>query len=163
MEIRETTNTYLQMLNESLQQKLAILYQIYELTKEQDLCFRDEDEVIQVMESCVEAKEPLLERLTKLDQGFDLVYSKIKEQVIENIGEHKAEIAKLQASITEITSLSVKVQTLEQSNKLKFELFLSGKRNEIKQFKVNNQTASNYYKSMTGKHQGESYFIDKKK
>lgn len=163
MELREATETYLQMLNESLQQKLVILNKIYELTKKQDQCFGDEDEVIPMMEYCVEAKEPLLEQLSKLDQGFDLVYSKIKGQVSENINKHKTEVEKLQTSISEITSLSVKIQALEQSNKIKFETYLNCKKTEIKQFKVNNKTASNYYKSMTGKHQGESYFIDKKK
>jgi predicted nuclease with TOPRIM domain len=163
MEQREVINTYLQMLNESLQKKMSVLKQIYELTKQQDLCFQDEKEVVEIMERCVNEKEPLLKQLTKLDEGFDIVYSKIKSFVLESTKEHQTEILKLQNSISDITSLSVKIQTLEQGNKRKFDLFLSNKKKEIKQFKVNNRTASNYYKSMTGKPQGESYFIDKKK
>jgi len=163
MEQREVINTNLQMLNDSLQKKILVLNQVYELTKQQDLCFENEKEVIDVMERCVNEKEPLLKQLAKLDEGFDLVYSKIKSYVLEETKEYQAEILKLQNTISNITSLSVKIQTLEQSNKRKFELFLTSKRNEIKQFKVNNRTASNYYKSMTGKPQGESYFVDKKK
>ena len=163
MEQREVINTYLQMLNESLQKKMSVLNQIYELTQQQDICFQDEKQVIEIMERCVSEKEPLLKQLTKLDQGFDLVYSKIKSFVLEDTKEHQAEILKLQNSISDITSLSVKIQSLEQGNKRKFELFLSNKKQEIKQFKVSNRTASNYYKNMTGKPQGESYFIDKKK
>jgi flagellar biosynthesis/type III secretory pathway chaperone len=163
MEQSEVMNTYLQMLNESLQKKMLVLNQIYELTKQQDSCFQDENSVIDVMERCVKEKEPLLQQLTKLDEGFDLVYSKIKQFVLENKKEHQAELLKLQNSISDITSLSIKIQSLEQGNKRKFELFLASKKNEIKQFKVSNRTASNYYKNMTGKPQGESYFIDKKK
>jgi tRNA U55 pseudouridine synthase TruB len=163
MEQREVIGTYLRMLNESLQKKLTVLTQIYELTKQQEFCFQGENEVLEIMEQCVVHKEPLLEQLTMLDEGFDIVYSKIKDDVSTQSKEYQAEITKLQKSISDITSLSVKIQTLEQGNKLKFELYLSNKKKEIKQFKVNNRTASNYYKSMTGKPQGESYFIDKKK
>lgn len=163
MEQRELIGTYLQMLNESLHKKLSIMNQIYELTKQQDLCFQDENKVIEEMEQCVTEKEPLLLQLAKLDEGFDLVYDKIKSYVQGNTKEYSVEIKNLQQSILDITSLSVKIQTLEQGNKRKFELYLSSKKKEIKQFKVNNRTASNYYKSMTGNPQGESYFIDKKK
>ena len=115
------------------------------------------------MERCVNEKEPLLNQLAKLDEGFDLVYSKIKRFVLEDSKEYQTEVLRLQNSISDITSLSVKIQTLEQGNKRKFELFLASKKQEIKQFKVSNRTASNYYKNMTGKPQGEAYFIDKKK
>lgn len=163
MEQRELIGTYLHMLNESLQKKLFIMNKIYELTKQQDLCFQDENEVVEVMEQCVAEKEPLLLQLAKLDEGFDLVYDKIKTYVQDNTKEYSLEIKNLQQSILDITSLSAKIQTLEQGNKRKFEFYLSSKKKEIKQFKVNNRTASNYYKSMTGNPQGESYFIDKKK
>jgi tRNA U55 pseudouridine synthase TruB len=163
MEQQEAIGTYLRMLDESLQKKLAVLGQIYELTQQQELCFQGDNEVLEIMEQCVTHKEPLLKQLTMLDEGFDIVYSKIKDDVIKRKKEYQAEITMLQKSITDITSLSVKIQTLEQGNKLKFELYLSNQKKEIKQFKVSNRTASNYYKNMTGKPQGESYFIDKKK
>jgi tRNA U55 pseudouridine synthase TruB len=163
MEQQEVIGTYLRMLDESLKKKLAVLYQLYELTKQQDSCFQGENEVLEIMEQCVVHKEPLLKQLTMLDEGFDIVYSKIKDDVIKQAKEYQSEITDLQKSISDIASLGVKIQTLEQGNKLKFELYLSNKKKEIKQFKVSNQTASNYYKSMTGKPQGESYFIDKKK
>lgn len=163
MEQREFIGTYLLMLNESLQKKLIIMQQILELTKQQDSCFQEEQEVVETMEHYVLEKEPLIQQLSKLDEGFDLVYAKIKTYVLDNTKEYSAEIKKLQESILEVTSLSVKIQTLEQGIKRKFELYLTSKKKEIKQFKINNQTATNYYKNMTGQPQGESYFIDKKK
>lgn len=163
MEQREFIGTYLLMLNESLQKKKAIMQQILELTMQQNLCLHEEKEVVETMERCVIEKEPLIQQLSKLDEGFDLVYAKVKSYVLDNTKEYATELKKLQESILEVTSLSVKIQTLEQGIKLNFELYLSSKKKEIKQFKVNNRTASNYYKNMTGQPQGESYFIDKKK
>lgn len=155
--------TYLQMLNSSLTRKKDLLEEILVLTEEQNRAFQDENSTIEIMEQCVNKKEPLIGKLNEIDEGFDMVYSKIKEYVLFDPNQYRNEIGQLQKSILSVTELGVKIQCLEQSNKLKFEVYCKGKRKEIKQFKMSNKTVSNYYKSMTGKPQGEAYFIDKKK
>lgn len=163
MEEKQMIATYLQMLNSSLIRKVEILEELLELTEEQNLAFTNENSTFEVIEQCVEKKEPLIRQINEMDNGFDSVYSKIKDAVYKNKELYRSELQQLQESIVKVTELSVKIQTLEQNNKLKFEVFSNNKRQEIKQFKVSNKTVSTYYKNMTGKPQGESYFYDKKK
>ncbi len=163
MEEKQMISTYLQMLNSSLKRKVAILEQILTFTEEQNLSFANEKTTIEIMEQCVLKKEPLIHQLNEMDAGFDSVYSKIKEIVQQDKNIYKDEIGQLQQSIVKVTELSIKIQTLEQNNKLKFEVYSRNKKQEIKQFKVSNKTVSSYYKNMTGKTQGQSYFYDKKK
>lgn len=163
MEEKQMIATYLQMLNSSLKRKVTILEQILTITEEQNLSFANEKTTIEIMEQCVLKKEPLIHQLNEMDAGFDSVYSKIKEIVQQDKNIYKDEIEQLQQSIIKVTELSVKIQTLEQNNKIKFEVYSRNKKQEIKQFKVSNKTVSTYYKNMTGKTQGQSYFYDKKK
>ena len=155
--------TYLQMLNSSLIRKKTLLEKILKLTEEQHHAFQEEKDTILILEECVLRKEPLIRQLNEIDEGFDMVYSKIKESVITDPKQYKNEISELQKSILSVTELGVKIQSLEQMNKLKFEVYSKERRQEIKQFKMSNRTVTNYYKSMTGNPQGDSYFIDKKK
>jgi hypothetical protein len=58
----------------------------------------------------------------------------------------------------------VKIQTAEKRNKELFTSFVSGKRKEIRDFKVSNRTAVTYYQNMANQHhEWQSYFVDKKK
>ncbi len=163
MEEKQMITTYLQMLNSSLIRKKTLLEKILKLTEEQHHAFQEEKDTILILEECVLKKEPLIRQLNEIDEGFDMVYSKIKESVITDPKQYKNEISELQKSILSVTELGVKIQSLEQMNKLKFEVYSKERRQEIKQFKMSNRTVTNYYKSMTGNPQGDSYFIDKKK
>lgn len=163
MKMQETMETYLKILNESLIEKINILNRIYEFTEQQNLCFQNEKEVFEVFEQCMDAKESLLKEMKMLDAGFDSVYESLKEYIKINASLHRIEITKLQRNIRDVTTLSIKIQNLEQSTKQKFQLYLSIRKNEIRQFNISNRSVSNYYKQMTGSLQGESFFIDKQK
>lgn len=155
--------TYLQMLNSSLLRKKDLLEQILNLTIKQNESFQDPEHTIEIMEQCVSQKEPLIAKLNELDAGFDTVYQRIKEYVVKGKKEYQQEIEQLQATILIVTEIGARIQSMEQNNKMKFDVFSKEKRQEIKQFKMSNKTVASYYKNMTGKTQGESYFIDKKK
>lgn len=163
MKIQESKETYLKILNESLIKKINILNCVYVLTEQQNLCFQNEKEVAEVFERCMDAKENLLKEMKMLDDGFDNVYANLKAYLKINASMHRIEVAKLQSSIKEITTLSIKIQNLEYSTKQKFQEYLSARKNEIRQFNISNRSVSNYYKQMTGSLQGESFFIDKQK
>lgn len=163
MTMQETMETYLKILNESLIKKINILNHIYEITEQQNSSFHNEKEVIEVFERCMDAKDSLLKEMKMLDDGFDRIYESLKDYLKNNASVHRTEVMNLQNNIREITGLSIKIQNLEQSTKQKFQVFLNSRKNEIRQFKLNNRSVSNYYKQMTGSLQGESFFIDKQK
>ena len=101
--------------------------------------------------------------MNQLDVGFDSVYNRIKDELISNKYKYQPEIQKMQTLITELTELSVKLQVMEERNKVKMQNCMIAQRQKIKQSKVSSQSAASYYKNMANQHQGQSYFLDKKK
>lgn len=158
----QMTKTYLDILFQGLKRKELILEKIYVVTNQQGIDISANTNVIEMMEDGINQKEPLIAELNELDLGFSQLYGKVKEQIITDKDQYQTIIEQIQKKIQTVSELSMRIQGLEKNNKLKFEIYLSEKKTEIKQFKQSNRTVSNYYKNMTGKPQGESYFIDKK-
>ncbi len=154
--------TYLALLEDSLIKKSSILDQLIELTKEQEVIFREESINEERFHYIIDQKETLIEKLLSLDRGFEQIYQHIKDELLINKGKYQKEIQHLQELIAGITDKSVALQAAERRNKAKLDAYLATKKGEIKSFKIGNQTATSYYKNMAGQHQGEAYFFDKK-
>lgn len=155
--------TYLAIMIDSIRKKEDILEQLLSCTKEQNKILSANTVDIDAFNKMVEEKEILLRKIQKLDDGFEQLYLKVQEELKLHKALYQEEIKTLQLLITAISEKGIQIETLEQANRMKFELYLSQKRNEIKQFKVGNKTVSNYYKNMSGKAMETSYFLDKKK
>lgn len=156
--------TYMQILIDTLKKKLGVLNEIYKITKQQEELLRvsnfDEPE----FEKTIEKKEIRIRELERCDQGFETVYSHIREELQRNPQKYSEEGPKLKQLICCCTDLGVAVEALEQQNRLRFEQGILSKRQEIKRFHVKNQAANTYYRHMANQHQeGNSYFLDKKK
>lgn len=164
MQEYEHFKTYLSILIDTLEKKDIILIELLELTKEQNTELSKESESdVDVLDKFIEQKAVKLKELERLDQGFEMVYEKVRNDFERYKVNIKNEIIKLQQLITIITDKSVKLKALEQENRRKLELFLVQKRNQIKNFKISSKTAANYYKNMSGHMQESTYFLDKKK
>lgn len=154
--------TYLSLLEDSLKKKNRLLDQLLKLTQEQEKLIKEEDIEDDKFDKTIEEKEPLIEKVTDLNVGFEQVYNRIKEGLVSNKDKYHEEIQSLQRLIQELTDKGVRLQALEKRNKVNIELYLKDKRNDIKNFKLSNKTVSNYYKNMANQSQEESYFFDKK-
>lgn len=159
----EQVHTQMDMLEKCLECKKNLLAQIMEQTMEQEAILNTEPVSEDAFEATLKTKEELIELLQKYDQGFATTFEKIKDTVISNKEEYRPQIVRMQALIQEVTNLGVRIQTLEHNNRRKLEIYLSGRRSQIKNFNVNNRTVANYYKSMSAANQGETYFMDKKR
>lgn len=156
--------TYVSILTESLEKKDVILETLLTLTEGQKAELSKEPELdMDELDSFIAKKAEKLRELDRLDQGFELIYDKVRNDFEQYKSELKQEIKRMQQLISRITDKSVKLQSLEQENKRKLEMFLSQKRGQIKNFKISNKTAANYYKSMSGHSEGNTYFLDKRK
>lgn len=113
-------------------------------------------------EELIAKKDGLINQLNQLDDGFEKIYNHIREELLEYKNQYKSEIVIIQELIKQVTEKSMKLLTMEKQNKSKMDLFFLNKKSEIKNFKVSNQSVSNYYKNMANQHQGQSYFLDKK-
>ncbi|MBP5160105.1 MAG: hypothetical protein ILP10_07375 [Lachnospiraceae bacterium] len=155
---------YIGILTTSLEEKTKVLDGLLEETLKQEEALAGETFDEAGFEASFAAKDKLLTRLEKLDEGFEEVYSHVSDELKERKDDYRAEIERLQELIADITRKSTSLQALEESNRKRLQIVLSAGRKKIKDFRVSNKTAVAYYKNMAGTHQdGQSYFCDKKK
>jgi uncharacterized protein YozE (UPF0346 family) len=148
-------------LKEMLNRKKDCLQNILDIVKEQDEIMFAKENDLEIFEEYIEEKEDLILELSKLNQeyeefieqmgeaGFDNTYSDMKQQI--NLINQ------------EVISLSKEIQILEVKSKEKFETYVQQERVKIKNFRLNSQMTSNYYKSMNVGQLEDSYFMDKRK
>jgi flagellar biosynthesis/type III secretory pathway chaperone len=156
-------NTYVYILIDTLLKKNSLLDNLIQTTLFQKECITEETPDMDQFEQTLSEKEILIDQLNQLDDGFEVIYDHVKDEISNNKLKHKDDILKLQELIRQVTEKSTKLQALELQNKSIIEFYFANKKKEIKNFKRSSQTASNYYKNMSNQNQGESYFLDKKK
>lgn len=159
----DTNHTYIKILINTLEKKSLVLDELYQLTLLQESILKSEEQNMDSFGQAIDRKDTLIESLGELDTGFENVYERVKIELSSNANSYREEVMQLQELIQQITDKGVKLQALELRNKSTMETYFSTKKKEVKDFKKNSQTASNYYKSMTDRPQGESFFLDKKK
>jgi flagellar biosynthesis/type III secretory pathway chaperone len=152
---------YITILIESLNKKSKILTTILGKNALQEKAIKDEDTA--TFERVVEEKAVLLQELINLDNGFETVYERIKEELGNNKSFYSLEILKMQQLIREITDKSIGIQSSEQRNKLLIEKHFKDSRQSLSNKRTSVKVASNYYKNMSQLAMPESSRIDKKK
>ena len=69
----------------------------------------------------------------------------------------------MQQKIKRVLEKGAALCALEEQNKLRLDICLKEKKQEIKTFNKNSRTVSSYYKNMSGFLRDQSFFMDKKK
>ena len=156
-------DNYLSVLEDSLKKKLQILDELTDYTTQQQELLKVEELDYEAFDRLVDQKDPLIQRIMELDQGFETVYDRIKEQLLGNKEQYAAQIRALQSLIGELTDKSVKLQTMEQRNKSAVEQQFRKSREKIRQGRQNKQAALNYSKNMNNSNYVPPQFLDDKK
>lgn len=156
-------DNYLSVLEDSLKKKLQILDELTDYTTQQQELLKVEELDYEAFDRLVDQKDPLIQKIMELDQGFETVYDRIKEQLLGNKEQYAAQIRALQSLIGELTDKSVKLQTMEQRNKSAVEQQFRKSREKIRQGRQNKQAALNYYKNMNNANYVPPRFLDDKK
>lgn len=161
--MEQKLGVYVSALQESLANKYEMLQKVYDATKRQQEAASGEEFDADTFDSIVEEKEKYIRRIQELDAGFNSVYTKISDELSREKQQYKPQILEMQNMLRTMTDLGVKIQALEQKNKVCFEAFVAKKRQEIRDFQSNNRTANTYNQHMANQHQQwQSYFMDKK-
>ena len=155
--------TYVRMMLDVLSKKEVHLSKLLELTEAQERLLKEEEFNEAEFAVIIEKKSGNLRKLEEFDDGFQSIYNRVAEEIKTNKDDYKNQILEMQALITRVTDLGVKLSALEEKNKAALELKLQGRKQNIRQFKVSKQTADKYYKNMIGMQTGASYFMDQKK
>ena len=153
----------LTILKESLEKKIRMLTEIQEYNKRQEAAFSSENVDMSAFDAAVEEKGKLIEQLTRLDDGFELVYERLAEQLKDNRDKYASEIRELQELIGKVTELSVAVQVQEKRNKQLVEQFFAKERTGIGQNRKASKAAYDYYKKVSNTNYVPPQFMDSKK
>ena len=156
------TESYLTILESSLDKKIEILDSIEMLNMEQEKILNAASFAEEAFNHIVEQKAELVEKLNAMDEGFQLMYNNVKAELDGNKERYAAEIKRLQGKITQIMEKSSHLMAEEQRNKDRVTARFASRRKEIGSVKKNQQYAANYYKTMN-KVTSEPVFMDKKK
>ena len=154
---------YLSVLEDSLKKKLQILDELTACTAQQQELVQAEELDYEAFDGLVDQKDVLVQKLEELDQGFEIVYDRIKEQLLDYKEQYAAQIKTLQMLIGELTEKSVKLQAMEQRNKAAVEQQFRRSREKIRKGRLNQQAALNYYKNMNNSNYVPPQFLDNKK
>lgn len=154
---------YLDILEESLQKKIAVLDRIAVYNSKQTEIFSSDDADLDNFDLYVEEKEGLIQELTRLDEGFETLYGNIRQELQGNSAKYAEQIARLQKLITVLTEKSVSVQAQEARNKELVEKYFRKAKEEIRTGRKTSKAAYDYYKNMNKAGYVSPQFMDSKK
>ncbi len=154
---------YVTALEESLGKKIRVLEEIYRISQQQAEVLAAQPVDFEVFDRYVDDKDICIEKLNKLDEGFEILYEKVEQELKINRPAYVTQIAHMQELIGQITDKSMKIQALEERNKNAVGEVLSRERKELFQGKRSLNVAMNYYRNMSGAGAVSSQFMDKKK
>lgn len=155
--------TYINILTDTIVKKISVIDELINITQYQEEVFSAIPLDLEKIEESVSKKEILIENLNQLDSGFEKIFEHVQDELKQNRLTYKDQIIKLQHLINQVMEKSTKLEIMEKQNKNQFTISFLNKRKEIGEHKLSNKVASNYYKNMANQHQGQSYFLDKKK
>ena len=156
-------NSYIQILIQSLQKKITALDNIIVKNQEQYEILSVEEADMDAFEKNVTEKSQYVDEIIFLDDGFEEIYGRVKEELDENKAAHAGEIKQMKELISMITERSMEVQAQEQRNKDLAAQQFSKARKKIRQVKNGRQIANQYYQSMQQINVVDPQFMDKKK
>lgn len=152
----------LSILSESLDKKIRILEQIQKLNELQEQAFQKEEADLEAFDKAFDEKDPLIDSLLKLDDGFETMYERLSKELQENREQYKVQIRDLQKKIARVTDLSVSIQAQEARNKKLVENYFAKARDGIRQNRQSSKAAYDYYRNMSGAGMASARFMDSK-
>ena len=145
------SNPYITALIESLEKKISVLDEIITKNKEQAELLRSDPFSFEDFDKNTEEKGVLIFRLEKLDDGFESLYARVKEELDANREQYASEIKHMQDLIREITDKSASIQAEEARNKAALEAVFKSERDRIKTGRSGVKALQSYNQAMNYK------------
>ncbi len=157
------TESYLDMMEESLKQKIEVLESIEkENLIQKEILENTEHFDGDGFDAAIERKGELIRRIEKLNDGFDTLFERVKEELQNNKDKYRAKIATYQELIRKITDLSNAVETEERRNRDLARAYFRSSKDQINQNRKSNQAALDYYLTMNKSKITPPQFYDSK-
>ena len=155
-------DNYLKILEESLRKKLQVLDEIQAYNEKQKQVFQSDSVELDEFDAAVEEKGKLIEQVSKLDEGFETIYSSVAKELDSNREKYTKQIQILKQLIQQVTDKGVSVQAQEARNKALIESYFAKQRNQLRQGRQASKVAYDYYKSMSNTNTVPPQFLDSK-
>lgn len=152
-----------QILLQSLEKKNQLLDQMIQQNGVQEEILKQEEFDMDAFDEAIEKQSSYVEQLEKLDQGFEMVYDRFREELIENKERYRDEITRMKEQIQQITDKIVTLNAGNMRNKMLAENQFKKKRQEIGTGASKSRVARNYYNSMNNLNYVSPQFYDNKK
>lgn len=159
----EQKNSYILVLLDSLRRKDRILKDLLLKTQEQTLILTEEEIDADAFEKSLSEKDKLISQLTKLDEGFERIYERVREEMNHSKAAYADEIREMQSLISSVTEKSVSIRTLEERNYRRAQEYFRTVRGQIHHARMTTRAADSYHTSMTGMRSTFMTQIDQKK
>jgi len=143
--------TYLTALIESLEKKNEVLSSIIDKNVEQADLLKEDEFSFEKFDKNAEEKGVLIYRLEKLDEGFDSLYEKVKEELDKDRAKYSDEIRRMQELITDITDKSAKIKAGEARNKAALENIFKTEREKLRNGRSGVKALKSYSQAMNFK------------
>lgn len=156
---------YLSIMEQSLEKKIEVLDRIIIKNQEQTALLNDPDMKWEDFDDNANRKMELIEEMERLDEGFEDLFERVKEEIQSPGGKekHAAIIVHMQELIQQITERSVSIQAQEARNKTLVEQYFQRSREMIRKGRTSSKAAMDYYKSMSQTSFSQPHFLDNKK
>ncbi|MDD6203315.1 MAG: flagellar protein FliT [Lachnospiraceae bacterium] len=154
---------YLQIMQQSLCEKKEILTAIEEKSRQQAQLIAKEDFSLEEIDKNMDEKSELIDKLTLLDNGFDSLYEKVRQELNDNKELYREQIKAMQELISGIMEKSASIEALEARNKAAIEEYFRNRKKELKSNRRVSDVAYQYYKSAKNLEYVDSQFLDQKK
>ena len=111
----------------------------------------------------MDEKAALIDEVLSLDDGFEVLYEKIKVHLVPNKEQYKNEIKVLQGLIEKVTEKNASIQAIEARNKAEMEVVFNNQKKGLQGKKNAMSVAKNYYQNMNKVNHVSPQFLDRKK
>ena len=156
-------NNYILILKEDLKKKNLILDKIILANQKQADALDDPNLDPDDFDHIVEEKADLIEQLEKLDDGFEQVYARVREELQDNKDVYKEDIALMQKMIRQLTDKSATIQVQEMRNKDKMTQKFAAIKKQVREIRSSQKVVNQYYRNMMKTNYIDPQFLDNKK
>lgn len=154
---------YISIMIQSLKKKSAVLDTIMELNIQQKEELENPALDPDDFDRTVEKKAEQIQQLELLDNGFQELYEKVREELQSNRETYREDIACMQEYIRKLTDKSATIQAQEARNKDLMTQKFASVRKQVKEVRKSQKVVNQYYKSMMKANYMEAHFTDNKK
>lgn len=152
----------MQILADTLDKKISLLQELIKESEQQAEAVQQAEVDWDAFDAGVERKGKLIEDLTKLDDGFETTFGRLKEELVSNLEKYKALITDMQEKIRTITALSANLEKQEYLNKTLVEKAFADARSKMRDGKRSSKVALDYYKRMNQVNYIDPQLMDRK-